>query len=235
MTYSKFRWDEDCPIEIIEEKHLSGKHDQATHGRGGGKQASAAIDDEADQEFRSQAVAQLGAWEEANFQLPKEHLYGIARDGRILTKTSGRDDAVEIDDQLAKDLEGGAFTHNHPINGSPLSYPDVAIGIAADARFIRSVSKDGYVSTLEAPPGGWKSLGAEDFEWAYKRAMSPEIVFGAMRANGQKELNNLLNDYWGKFAKEFNASYVFEKVYEPRKRPSSRPTTPPKIRFVVEE
>lgn len=145
--------------------------------------------------------------------------------------TSGREDVIELSDKQIESLKGAAFTHNHPINGAPLSWADVGVGIKGDAAEMRSVSKDGYVSALLAPKGSWKNAPG-GIEEAYAEAVSPRVVFGAMRADGQKEINDFLNESWKKLAEKTGATYTFVKAYR-----SARPSraSQPKIRFIMDE
>lgn len=150
-------------------------------------------------------------WEQAHRRDGVESGLIIYADGTTEEFTSGYREALQLSARQLQNLKGATFTHNHPINGSPLSWSDIAIAVMADAAEIRSISKDGWVSSFKAPGGSWTNAKG-GIDGAYKVAVEPSVVFGTIRANTQKEVNQLLNDHSRKMADEVGGTYTFEKV-----------------------
>jgi len=118
---------------IVQLKHLPGKHDQKSHGRGSGSSAGSG--------------KYVLMFEESIRHLDYEYA-GIYKDGKLVFSKPGQATEVEFDgDEMAK-MKGAVVTHNHPAragdvvlpDGGSFSKSDLSLMETVEAAEIRAVS-----------------------------------------------------------------------------------------------
>ena len=156
-------------------KHLPGKHDQKSHGRGSGSSAGSG--------------KYVLMFEESIRHLDYEYA-GIYKDGKLVFSKPGQATEVEFDgDEMAK-MKGAVVTHNHPAragdvvlpDGGSFSKSDLILMETVEAAEIRAVSAKYQYSAKPKISGG--GLSPERRAAILARAYDNAFVYA--RADGNR-------------------------------------------------
>jgi len=118
-------------------RHLAGKHNQKTHGTGGGKGAVRSVSPERKEQgkaskqsqdakskkfgWRSKAMANL---ETEIAGASRESAAAYDKNGKELFKIGGKQSEVNFSDDQLRQMKGAIVTHNHPSTINGKKYPD---------------------------------------------------------------------------------------------------------------
>ena len=132
-------------------RHLMGKHDQKSHGRGkgGGGAGSSALTP-----AQESTILDMETRIKDN---DYETLVIVDGGGNVLLSKIGEDDSVGVNVYELALLEGNAVTHNHPTSpGSVATFSEADVRSAAigDATQVRAVTPD-HTFIMDRPQGGW--------------------------------------------------------------------------------
>jgi hypothetical protein len=129
---------------------------------------------------------------------------GVNRDGHLVYTAMGSKNDLSIPWEAAVKLDGGTWTHVHPVN-LPLSMEDVATAIHLNMAEIRAVANDNgnMVTYSIKPESGGKWPNRETFAW---NVMGTRDEL-ALHVGGPKDAYNYWNNFWKSLAPRVGLVY----------------------------